>query len=144
MIRRSDDPRAAILSKMDVLAGATPRQLNKACSLMTEVRLPAGRVLCNEGDDALEVFLIVKGEVAVSRDSVSLGTVSAGGIIGELAVLDGEPRKATVVATTDLVTLVMNTSEFAQLLELVPVAAANLQTLRITRTEKFVALLAAA
>src|SRR5688500_17243240 len=113
MIRRSDDPRAAILSKMDVLAGATSRQLHKACSLMTEVRLPAGRVLCNEGDDALEVFLIVKGEVAVSRDSVSLGTVTAGGIIGELAVLDGEPRKATVVATTDLVTLVMNTSEFA-------------------------------
>lgn len=143
MIRRPD-PRAEILSRMDVLTGATSRQLHNACSLMTEIRLPAGRVLCTQGDDALEVFLIVEGEVAVSRDSLSLGSVGAGGIIGELAVLDGQQRRATVVATTDVVTLVMSTSEFAQLLEVVPVAAANLQTLRMTRTEKFVALLAAA
>ena len=77
-------------------------------------------------------------------DSHSFGVVGADGIIGELAVLEGQPRSATATAMTDLDTLVMSTAEFAQLLQAVPVAAANLKALRVTRTEKFVALSAAA
>ena len=143
MIRRVD-PRAQTLARMGVLAGATSRQLYKACSLMTEVRLPAGSVLCTQGHEALEVFLIVEGEVAVSHDRVPVGTVGAGGIIGELGVLDGKPRSATAVALTDLVTLVMSTSEFSQLLAQVPAAAKNLKDIRTTRTEELVALSLAA
>ena len=143
MIRRVD-PRAQTLARMGVLAGATSRQLNNACRLMTEVRIPAGSVLCTQGQEALEVFLIVDGDVAVSHDSAAVGTVGAGGIIGELGVLDGKPRSATAVALTDLVTLVMSTAEFSQLLAQVPAAAKNLKDLRITRTEELVALSLAA
>lgn len=140
---RKPDPRAQILSSVGIFAGATVRELEKVCGLMTEVRLPAGRVLCTQGEDALEVFLVVEGEVAVSRDRMPLGIVSAGGVVGELGVLDAKPRTATAVAITDVVTLVMTTGEFAQLLEELPVAATNLLSLRAARTEELVALRAA-
>jgi CRP-like cAMP-binding protein len=128
---------------MGIFAGATRRELESVCGLMTEVRLPAGRVLCAQGEDALEVFLVVEGEVAVSLDRRPLGVVGAGGVLGELGVLDTKPRSATAVAITDVVTLVMSTGEFAQLLDQLPVVATNLQSIRASRTEELVALLAA-
>lgn len=143
MIRRTD-PRVATLSQIGILAGARPRQLDQACSLTTEVRLPAGAVLCSQGEEAHEVFLLVEGDVAVSRDGRPLGVLGAGDVVGELAVLDGQRRTATAVALDDVVMLVMSTCEFARLLDVVPAARINLQSLRETRKAEIVALSAAA
>src|SRR5262249_8630037 len=64
---------------------------------------PAGTVLARQGEAADSFLLVVSGEAAVTRDDGNgeqrVGTVAPGSVVGELSVLRGAPRSATVVAT---------------------------------------------
>jgi CRP/FNR family cyclic AMP-dependent transcriptional regulator len=140
---RKRDPRASILSTIDVLSGATARELHEICGLMTEVRLTAGRVLCRQGEQAREVFLLVDGQVGICRDDKVISLIGSGGIIGEMALLEQQPRTATATALTDVTALVMSTSEFWRLVGDHPVVAANLRALATRRTAEIDALVAA-
>lgn len=142
MIRRRD-PKVDALSTIDVLAGSSHRDLQEICRLTTEVRIPAGQVLCKQGTKAEEVFLVIDGTVTVSRDGVPLAVVGAGGIVGEMALMDRTARTATAVAATELSALVLSTSEFSALLQRFPVIAANLHAVNAARTEVIAALSAA-
>jgi CRP-like cAMP-binding protein len=133
---RSVDPKVTALSSINVLSGATPRELREICELTTELRLHADRVLCRQGDDAREVFLLAEGRVAVSRDDFPVGVVTDGGIIGEMAVLDGQPRTATTLALTDVTVFVLSAAEFNQLLVSYPRIAANVRALADARAEE--------
>ncbi len=63
---------------------------------------PAGTILCNEGEAGNEVFILLDGDVKVFRrddtQEKQIGSERAGGLIGEMAILDPAPRSATVVA----------------------------------------------
>ncbi len=80
----------------------------------------AGETLCCEGDDGTELFLILKGSVEASRKGQVLGTSSEGELIGEMAVLEGKPRSATVKALSDTVTLALNREHFQMIFQLHP------------------------
>ena len=140
---RKQDPKVEALSTIEVLAGASRRDLQEICSLTTEVRVRAGRVLCTQGAQAQEVFLVMDGSIAVSRDGNLLGVVGSGDIIGEMAMIDDRPRSATTVAVTDVTTLVLSTSEFRQLMQRFPLVADNIRAVNSRRTQVFAALLAA-
>jgi CRP-like cAMP-binding protein len=135
MMVRARDPRIQTLSTMDVLAGASARELQLVCGLTTEVRIPAGKVLCHEGTRAHEVFLIVEGQVSVSRDRQALDVVGVGGIIGEMALVQGQARSATTTAVKDVTALVLSAVEFRTMLDQLPVVAANVRTLTAARQE---------
>jgi len=66
----------------------------------TEATLSSGETLCREGDPGEEIFVVLEGEVEITRGAGSgeerLGREGAGAIIGEMAVLDPAPRAATV------------------------------------------------
>lgn len=69
------------------------------------VNIEAGRTLLQEGEDSQSMYLVLEGELAVSRKEgdrdVVLGYVKAGELVGELSFLDKKPRSATVKALTD-------------------------------------------
>jgi len=65
----------------------------------------AGSTVFAQGDDADKMFVVVSGSVTLSIDGRVVETVGAGGIFGEMAVIEREPRSGTAVADTD-VTLV--------------------------------------
>jgi CRP-like cAMP-binding protein len=132
---RNRDPKVEALSTIEVLAGASKRELKEVCGLTTGVRIPAGKVLCKQGAKAEEVFLVVDGKVAVSRDDVPVGLVGAGGIVGEMALVDGGTRTATTVAVTDVSAFVLSASEFTRLLERFPGIAANVRAVARVREE---------
>ena len=140
---RMQDPRVATLSQVEVLTGTSVREREQICRLTTEVRLPAGRVLCKQGEIAREVFLLVEGQIAVRRSDVPLGVVGRGGIIGEMALVEHQVRSATTIALTDVTLLVLSTGEFAQLLACFPVVARNVHALTAVRTEEIAGLCAA-
>jgi CRP/FNR family cyclic AMP-dependent transcriptional regulator len=140
---RNHDPKMKSLSRIGVLSGATAHQLQEICRLTTELRIPADRILCRQGDDAREVFLVAEGQVAVSRADEPIGVVHSGGIIGEMAVLDRQPRTATTMALTDVTVFVLSTGEFSRLLADYPVVAANVRALVDARAEENQALRAA-
>jgi CRP-like cAMP-binding protein len=68
-------------------------------ALCSETELDAGEVLFHEGDIGDALYVIVHGIVVVERDGEVLATFGDGECVGEMAVLDWEPRSATVVAS---------------------------------------------
>jgi hypothetical protein len=85
-----------------------------------EMHAEAGRVLCEQGDEGNEFFLIVDGEAAVVRNGKTTATLGPGQYFGELALLTLRPRNATVTAITDMTLLVLGRREFRGVIDAVP------------------------
>ena len=114
------------LARLQLLAGSDERRLSTLASMLTPVDEPAGAVLARQGEPARSFLLVVTGEAAVSRDDGDgrhrVGTVASGSIVGELSVLRGAPRSATVVASGPLTGYVGDAHAFMALLEVPGVA----------------------
>ena len=65
------------------------------------MRIPAGQTIFKEGDKGDVMFIITEGEVEIREGSVLLENAGPGCIFGEMALIDDEPRSATVVAKSD-------------------------------------------
>jgi CRP-like cAMP-binding protein len=114
-VRMRRDERAALLKGVDLFSGCSSQELRRLASLSTEVDAPSGTVLAQEGEPGNEFFIIVSGQAKASRNGVTLAALSPTAFFGELALLDGGERTATVVAETDLRLLVLSRAEFREL-----------------------------
>ncbi len=114
------------LSELDLFRGCSARELRTIDSLTTPIRVRAGTVLCREGTPANECFVVFDGVATVTIAGEPLGTIGPSGFIGELALLDGGPRIATVTATSDMGVLVLTQAEFSLLLRDVPMVKRRL------------------
>jgi signal transduction histidine kinase/RimJ/RimL family protein N-acetyltransferase len=96
----ADDP----LASVSLFADLGPRELARVRAVATEVSLAPGGILITEGDPGDALFVLLEGTLAVSRRAgsgeVSLTTVGPGAVQGEIAVLEGGRRRATVRAAT--------------------------------------------
>ena len=91
------------LSELTVFEGCAPEDLEGVADAVTGVlHLAEGEVVCAEGDDADRWWIVVAGMADVTVRGLYTATIGPGESIGELALLDGEPRGATVTATTDM------------------------------------------
>jgi CRP-like cAMP-binding protein len=66
-------------------------------------QLPVGIELIKEGEPGDALFVILDGGATVQRDGIEVNQVGPGAYFGEMALLDGQPRSATVVAATDMI-----------------------------------------
>ncbi len=96
------------------------KQLEHVASIVDEIDVEAGRVLCRQGETGHEAFVIVSGEAAVTADGDSYANVGPGTLVGEISLIDHGPRTATVTAASPMQLLVVPGNRFAQLLEEVP------------------------
>jgi CRP/FNR family transcriptional regulator, cyclic AMP receptor protein len=101
--------------------------------LLTPHRVTAGTVLIEEGVTSTGYMAVVlHGEAVVansvpgSEDPVLLGRIGCGALFGELGILDGKPRSATVTAVTDMDIAVLDRPGLARLIETVPTVACAL------------------
>jgi CRP-like cAMP-binding protein len=89
-----------------------------------------GDVIFREGDPGGEVFILTKGTASAFLQSpdgtIRLATFAPGTVFGELAILDGGQRSATVVADEDLVCFVLTMSNFTALTERNPSVAVRI------------------
>jgi CRP-like cAMP-binding protein len=112
------------IDDFDLFADCSRAQLQQIGSLTTYLRIPGGHVLIHEGDIAKEFIVILRGTAEVSRHTahgrVHVADVGTGDLLGEMALLSGSRRTATVTATTDLEVLVSSVGEFRSLVELAP------------------------
>ena len=90
----------------------------------SNVVIKEGTVLFKEGDEANGMFLVRKGELEVflERDGniVSLAKVGPGGMIGEMAFFDKQPRSASVRTATDCEITVISNADFTKLMKQIP------------------------
>jgi len=82
-------------------------QLERLAAKCHEVIYPAGSVLMTEGDFGTSMFALVEGEVSVTLtdkrgDAHGVAKLSAGDFVGEMSLLTGARRRATVVAETEV------------------------------------------
>lgn len=88
-------------------------------------RRARGEVVCREGEAEPSLFIIAQGSVAIMKHDAEdreklLAKLGPGQTIGEMALLDGQPRSATAVAAEDLVLLVFTRAELDRLVEAKP------------------------
>ena len=79
-----------------------------------------GDVVVAEGDAPAGLFVVFRGTASVERDDHTIAEVGPGEHIGEIALLDGQPRMATVRAGDDLRTGFLSSDDFLDLLEADP------------------------
>ncbi len=91
--------RMQFLRGVPLFADLEPRDLLDLAELSREEELPAGQALCEEGKpDSGDLFVILGGRAVVQGGDRHVAELGPGEVVGELSLLDGSPRSATVVA----------------------------------------------
>ncbi len=114
------------LAGVRLFSSLSRKELAKVAKAADELDLPEGKALVTQGEGGHECFVIVEGSASVRIDGNEVATLGPGDHFGELALLDGGPRTATVVATAPIQVLVIGQREFAAVIDDVPELARKL------------------
>ncbi len=125
MPETANDPRdwLNVLADVPLFAGLSTRQLRKVAGLGRIRRIHEGARVIRTGDPGDSLYVVLDGEVSVGRPGLPALTLGMGSFFGELALIDGGPRTATVVAKTPLVCLTIGRTPFLKLLRAEPAIA---------------------
>jgi putative ABC transport system ATP-binding protein len=100
------------LRAIDLFKSLTPRQLTDVAEKVTKRHFASGDTIIREGEPGEEFFLVSDGAVEVDRANQEVARLGAGDFFGEVALISGEPRNATVVAVDDVDTYVLGKDDF--------------------------------
>jgi cAMP-dependent protein kinase regulator len=106
----------AEVEEMPLFRDLSPTQLDLLLSRLEPVTVAPGEVVVRQGDPGDRFFVIRSGRLEVERDGRSLGTLGAGEAFGEIALLRGVPRTATVRALGPAALLALRAADFHDLL----------------------------
>ena len=119
-MRLHRDAKVDLIRTIPLFAECSPDELARVASVADEIDLPAGRQLTAESAPGQEVVVVVEGGADVRRDGTVINTMGPGDFLGEIALVTGKPRTATVVATSPVHALVIEGHAFQRLLEEAP------------------------
>lgn len=114
--------RFAVLRAIPLFRACTDSELSRVDALVDGIDVGAGEILTREGRYEPQSFIIVSGEASVARAGGELATLKSGDFFGEMAILDGAARSATVTALTPMHLLVLDPRSLMSLLDIPGVA----------------------
>ena len=118
------------LRSLDLFARLTTQELSELAAVVREETYPPGGTIMREGEFGDCMYLVVEGNVRVTREGKFVKRFKPGEFFGEMAVLDGETRSATVTAATPLRLLRLEKNDLLPLMDEQPgIAIAMCQTL---------------
>ena len=100
--RVAQDDAVARLANVPIFSGCTKRELAIISRAAKEVTHSEGTVIAREGERGIGLFLILDGQARVTIGGKTKAKLGPGDFFGEVALLDGGPRTATVTAVTPL------------------------------------------
>jgi len=109
-----------VLAEVPLFAGLGRRHLNKVAALGKIKRFHHGTTIVVAGEPGDTLYVLLDGEVSVRRSGLPTISRGMGSFFGELALLDGGVRSATVVASGPVVCLTITQSGFLKLLRAEP------------------------
>ena len=121
--------RLPVLRPVSIFRGLKKATLLEVARKSVEVTYPAGSTVVRQGDPGDALYIVTKGTVEVYRDDRVVAERTAGAYFGEISLIDGEPRSATVVAVDDIVLLRLGSSDFDSLLNVPYVARTVMKNL---------------
>jgi len=116
--------RVALLRHVPLFSQTPDRVLAGLVRVLEEVEVPAGAQVMVEGDVEDWLFVIEHGELEVVRSDRRV-TLGPGSVVGELAVLDPQPRSATILALSPARLLKLHKAAFDDVLRSRPEVAAG-------------------
>ncbi len=134
------------LQRMPLLSVLPPETTALLERRATRRAFRRGQIVFRKGDPGSSMFLIVEGQVKMilpseGGEEVLLGVLDAGDFFGDLSIIDGQPRSATIVATEPTETVVIRRDEFLGAIDANPRVAFDLLRIlarRLRQTDEFV------
>jgi CRP-like cAMP-binding protein len=123
LFRGKRDPKLERLASVPLFEGIDDRELKELAPLVEEVDVRAGKVLMTEGRPAWECFIVSRGQGRVEVRGERVGTVAAGEVLGEMALMGDGLRSATVTADEDMHVFVTDRRGFREMMRHTRVAS---------------------
>jgi CRP-like cAMP-binding protein len=105
------------LKQVPLFQGMSDKALARVAEISKEVSHRAGKTIVEEDHSAVGFHLILSGEADATQGGAVVSTMGPGDYFGEMSLIDGKPRSASVVAKTDLRTLAIPAWNFNRLLD---------------------------
>ena len=115
------------LAQVPLFQTLAPRHLRRIADLTREERIMEGAAVVTEGEEGDTFYVILEGEAKVqSRSGRVVNSLRPGDFFGEISLLDGGPRTATVSAETPMTVLTLARRDFLKMLRAEPQVAVKL------------------
>jgi CRP-like cAMP-binding protein len=112
--------RQRLLAQVALFSACTAKELDRLARHAEIVDFRAGEVLMTEGEAGHEFYVLIDGEVGVTRGGETLTKLGPGTYVGEQALLDPGPRTATITALRDVQAVLLSSREFYAAVDDVP------------------------
>ena len=110
-----------VLAQVPLFAGVPPRFIKRLAGEMDEQRFMEGATIVRKGDPGETFYVVVEGEAKVTDENGKrLAGLIPGDFFGEISLMDGGPRTATVVSDTPMTALALSRKDFRAMLESEP------------------------
>jgi CRP-like cAMP-binding protein len=106
-----------LLAGTRLFAGVDPAGLRRVAARMTQLDVPADRVIVRQGEIGTGFFIVLSGAVRVVRDGDLLAELGPGAFFGELSVIDRQPRLAQVISSQPTTCLALASWDFEAVME---------------------------
>lgn len=116
----SEDTKVEALKRSPLFHDLSRKELEALAKVTEDMEIAAGTVLTRQGDTGREFFVVLDGEVEITRDDRPVEQRGGGDFFGELALVADVPRTATLTAKTPLRAFVLTGQSFRHLLETSP------------------------
>lgn len=133
MFGRNNKLDTSWLAGVALFEGFNESQLDQVAQLGERVEAAAGAEIADQGRVGSECWVIVEGNARVLMNGEYVTSVSAGSMIGEMALLEHRPRSAAVIAETDMVLVSFDTEGFNKILDANPMAKERVSSLLTSR-----------
>ena len=130
--------RRDFLSRVEIFAGLGQRDLKAVAKSCGEATYADDDFLCRQGERGVAAFLIVSGKIRVENEMadgeiVPLAELGQGAMVGEMAIIDGDERTASIRAVGDVMALVLTQWSMQGLLKERPSIAASMLPVVVRR-----------
>jgi CRP-like cAMP-binding protein len=114
---RTVRPELDLLAQVELFVGLSRRDLARILDAAKEIDFGGGTTVAEQGEPAGRFFLIIEGDARVVINGRTRARLRRGDYFGELSLIDGGPRSASVIADTPLRTLTLAEWNFRPLLK---------------------------
>ena len=125
LLKRHAD-KVGVLSAVPLFSGLSRREVGEIARNVTEVEMSPGEYLAFEGEIGRQAMVILAGQVTVRKNGRKVAELGKGDVVGEMSLVTNKPRNASVRADTFVAALVMDSKEFATLMDEHPRVAAKI------------------
>ncbi len=124
-MRVRKDRKRELIKAVPLFAHCSNKELDRLTSELDEIEMPSGKVLARQGEPGREFVVLVDGTAEVTKDGRRINLLGSGDFMGEIALISGGPRTATVTTTSDSDLLILTARSFARVTKEMPSVQAS-------------------